>query len=203
MAVALFGWGSLLLADWLHDRETLGAGSAAGVGARGASPAYRTVPRDPRMKPWLDKSVAWSPTRKTKFGKDTALLATGSSVEGPGEVFVRLLESLAEATDARSARESLRREPTAAAALRLNATVSNGPICASLVRLPLDAAAAAGGRLRTEPGAVVLAFRAQARWDYVTFFFPAGLDLDALVRDSAPPPRSIEVLGSEAKCRLK
>jgi hypothetical protein len=86
--------------------------------------------------------------------------------------------------------------------MRLRATVSNGPVAASLVRLPPDAARSVGGALRTETGAVVLAFRADPGWDYLAFWFPDGLDLAALATGPAPSPRVLSALGPEAQDAL-
>jgi hypothetical protein len=189
------------LADWLRERADLGrpAGSARSAGTR---PPADVVARDPRMEPWLDPKVVWGPTRRTTFGKDTALLVTGSSPDGPALVFERRLVELAQGLGTSGLVEAVRAGPSAAAALRLNATVSNGPICAALVRLPPDVRGAVKGTLKTEPGVVILAFRAPDRWDYVTFWFPDGLDLTALARETAPPPQVLKPLGPEAERSL-
>ena len=200
VVVVLFGWGTLLLADWLRERGDLHRPVTQPLTRENL--IRDAVIREPLLDPWLDPAVAWGPVRKTSFGRDPALLVTGPSADGPDAVFERRLLAFAQSLPIDGLAQSIREGPSATRALRLNATLSAGPVCASLVRLPPDVVASRGGTLRTEPGLVMLAFHVPMRlhpWDYVTFFFPKGLDLSALARESAPPPRVLAMLGPEAQ----
>ena len=63
------------------------------------------------------------------------------------------------------------------------------------MRLPPDIESIRRGILRTEPGVVVLALEGHDRWQYLTFYFPRGLDLDALIRIVAGPSSRLDALG--------
>ena len=199
--VVLFGWGTILMAGWLRERGDLARPIPSPVSPQKS--VRDAVIREPLLDPWLDPAVSWGPVRRTSFGRDPALLVTGPSADGPDLVFERRLLAFARSLPIDGLAQAIREGPSATRAFRLNATLSAGPICASLVRLPPDVLASRGGTLRTEPGLVMLAFHAPKRslhpWDYVTFFFPKGLDLSALARESAPPPRVLAVLGAEAQ----
>jgi len=67
------------------------------------------------------------------------------------------------------------------------------------VRLPPAPAALEDGRLRLEPGGVVLGWDYGTKWEYVVFYFPEGLDLEAFTQIRAPSAESIAVLGREGR----
>ena len=184
LTVGLFGAGSLFLSDWLRDRSAVDARIEEGLTGRQV-PLLATEPAqdaDPRMTPWLDANVLYGPARRLAFGRDRAWFAAGTSAEGPQQVFARLLGRVAAGFDAKAVEAVVREGPSAAVALRLSASIGRIPGGASLVRLPADTAAIRRGNLRTEPGVVVLALEAMDHWEYLTFYFPKGLDLDALIR---------------------
>ena len=205
LAVALFGASGVLLADWVSDRdrvaERLEQGAPHAVEedlARGTAP--EPAP-DARMAPWLDGSATYSPARRVAFGRDRAWFTVGTSTATPDEVFARRMASWASAVDAAALEGVAKAGPSAAIGMRLAASVATIPGGASLMRLPPDPLAARRGLLRTEPGGVILALAGHGRWEYLTFYFPEGLDLDALIheaRSSKTGPRVLDALGPEA-----
>ena len=188
---ALFLAGALLLADWLRDRD-----AAFGIATpRAEPPRVLDQALDPRVEAFLGGGVAWAPPRLDHFGPSPAALVVGHDLRAPKEVFARMLGG---GWDDEARRAALRAGPSAAVALRTQATVGVMPTGAFLVRMPPDLAAAAEGRLRTEPGAVTLAFPAARGWDYVTWAFPEGLDLDGLPAAFRAPPQVLTPLDGAA-----
>jgi hypothetical protein len=198
--VLMFGAGSLLLADWLRERSAVDERLEHALSRRsGAALDAKAAPEvDPRMATWLDPAVRYGPARRMPFGRDRALFAVGTSTEGPQEVFPRLLGRMAAGFDAKAVDSVVRAGPSAVVALRLSASIGRIPGGASLVRLPPDVASIRRGIVRTEPGVVVLALEGHERWQYLTFYFPEGLDLDALIRSSRADPRVLDALGPAA-----
>ncbi|MFV1958368.1 MAG: hypothetical protein ACC662_03030 [Planctomycetota bacterium] len=187
----LFVSGALLLTDWLRDRDaTLVARPLRAVPPR-ASP----LPIDPRVEVFLGGGVAWSPGRLDRLGRSPAVFVVGHDLRGPKEVFARMLEG---GWDDEARLAVLREGPSAAVALRSQATVGMMRAGAFLVRMAPDLDAARRGRLVTEPGAVTLAFRKTVGWDYVTWAFPEALPLDGPPEASRAPPRALTPLGGAA-----
>lgn len=188
---ALFLVGCLLLTDWLRDREAVQ--SMPGTSTRGAAgvPPMKTVELKPEHTAWLGGGVAWGPARPDDFGGSRTLFVTGHTKDPPHVVFRRMIgPGPDEATRAEIAAAG----PSAQIALRLQATVGRMPQGAFLVRLPADVAAARDGHLRTEPGAVTLAFEGRRGWSYITWIFPEGLDLDRLGAAFRAPPGTLSAL---------
>ena len=187
-SVVLFGGGALLLARGLRHRGAsevdLGGARSSTAGA-GAQPARPAAP-DVRLDAWLDPSVDFGPPRETRFGPAKALAFSGASSAGPEDVFGRMLARWGGTVDARTLRAAVEMGPSAAAALRLQATVGRWEGGAFLLRMPVEATA--DGRLRLEPGGLLFAFAAPHGWDYVGFYFQDGLDLDALLGDARAKP---------------
>ena len=205
VSVGLFGAGSLLLSDWLRDRSAVDERVAHGLTERPEPlPALEAAQDvDPRMRIWLDEKVRYGPARLLAFGRDRAWFAVGTTTEGPLEVFPRVLGRVAAGFDAKAADAVLREGPSASVALRLSASIGTIPGGASLVRLPPDVAAIRRGNVRTEPGVVVLAIQGLDLWQYLTFYFPQGLDLDALIRTSRPSPHVLDALGPSVEGALE
>jgi len=183
----LFLAGALLLADWLRSRD---AAFAPQVVPQSPRAAVEMV-TDPRIEPFLGGGVAWGPARADRFGRSPAVFVVGHDERGPKEVFARMLEG---GWDDEARRAVLRAGPSAAVALRAQATVGMMPSGAFLVRIAPDLDAARAGRLLTEPGAVTLAFKKTVGWDYVTWAFPEGLDLDGIPATLRAPPQSLTPL---------
>ncbi len=203
--VALFTAGALFLARGLRGRGAsdvdLRAGGAAGAGAT-AEPA-RPAGSDPRLDAWLDPSVDFGPPRETRFGPAKALAYSGAGAPGPGGGGGRRRAPGSGSGDERTARAVREMGPSAAAALRLQASVGRWEGGAFLVRLPPEARS--DGRLRLEPGGMLLALAAPHGWDYVGFYFPDGLDLDALLGDprARPRPDALAPIPSEGVAALE
>ena len=189
---AMFLGGALLLTDWLRDREV------AYQMRPEPAPALtvRTVPRDPRVEAFLGGRVEWGPSKPESFGVSPAVLVTAHDKRPPEKVFAAMLDGI---YDAKAVRAMVREGPSAAVAMRMQATVGRMPSGAFLVRLVPDLEAARRGRLRTEPGAVTLAFPGPTGWQYVTWAFPAGLDLDALPGSLRAPPNALDGLDGAAE----
>lgn len=188
---ALFLAGCLLLTGWLRDREAVQ--SMPGASATGAAgvPPLRTVDLQPEHTAWLGGGVSWGPARQDDFGGSRTLFVSGHAKDAPHVVFRRMIgPGPDEATQARIVDAG----PSAQIALRLQATVGRMPQGAFLVRLPADVAAAREGQLRTEPGAVTLAFQGSRGWSYITWIFPEGLDLDRLGAAFRAPPDTLAAL---------
>lgn len=199
-AVLLFGAGAFLVAGWLRDRNAVQGGPEREY-ATAAPPADREVPAppvDPRMEEWMDKAVNWGPLRAVSFGHHLSWFTAGPSHEHPAAVFGRALKRWQQQMTDEMRRRTIEAGPSAAVALRLQATTGSLPQCAFLVRMPLDAEAAKKRKLRTEPGGVALAFPARGDWEYVLFWFPAGMDFDDLAPEFKPEPGVLAVLGPEA-----
>lgn len=205
LSVGLFGGAGLMLADWVRDRgrvsERLEHGTSVEAPRRAPAAEPKEREPDPRMATWLDGGVTYGPSRRVGFGRDRAWFTVGTSREAPDVVFARRMTAWAMAIDATAFEGMVKAGPSAAVALRLSASVAVIPGGAALVRLPPDASASLRGALRTEPGGVILASSRRGRWEYLTFWFPEGLDLDALLREaksSKTAPRVLEAIGPEA-----
>jgi len=203
VAAALFVWGALLLTDWLNERKDAGRPIAAPrTGARSLVIPEAQV--DPRALAYRSKRVEFSPVRAERVGADQALFFAGPSPDGPAVVFGEILRRTEQGITEKVAHEILAMGPSAQVALRLQHTVGRMPGGAFLLRLPPDIAAAKSGRSKLEPGAVMLAYDCGSFWEYVCFFFPQGLDLDALLKaHAAPPPRVLLPLGERASRYLE
>lgn len=188
---ALFLAGALLLADWLRSRDAAFAPQAVPQAPR----AIVEPATDPRIEPFLGGGVLWSPPRPDRFGHSPALFVVGHDRRGPKEVFAQMLGG---GWDDEARKAVIQAGPSAAVALRAQATVGVMPSGAFLVRLAPDLDAARAGRLVTEPGAVTLAFPTRVGWDYVTWAFPEGLDLDGLPASMQAPPESLRGLEGAA-----
>lgn len=199
-SLALFAGGALRVAHWMRERrelsETLAAPKQVVRTGRGV-PFF--VEPDPRMRDYLVPSARFGPVRRMPFGKDPALFASGSSRARPEVVFAEILKAWAPAQTPQSLEQAVREGPSAVGLLRLRASVESFPDGAALVRLPPAPAALEDGRLRLEPGGVVLGWDYGTKWEYVVFYFPEGLDLDAFTSTTAPPADSIAVLGREGR----
>lgn len=199
-SVALFAGGALRIADWMRERrelsESVGTAGPADASARRA-PLF--VEPDPRMRDYLVPSARFGPVRRMPFGRDPALFASGSSRAGPEVVFADILRAWAPEEGVESLRRAVREGPSAVGLLRVRATVGEFPGGASLVRLPPAPASLEDDRLRLEPGGVVLGWDYGTKWEYVIFYFPQGLDLDAFTETAAPPAESIALLGREGR----
>jgi hypothetical protein len=87
--------------------------------------------------------------------------------------------------------------------MRVHAATGHAGPAVYLSRMPPEVRA--DGGLRLEPGGVLLGFPAPHGWDYVGFFFPAGLDLDALLHDPRhrATPESLSPIPAPARERLE
>lgn|GEM_PF-5288607 len=199
-SVALFAGGALRIAHWMRERrelsEAMDAPPPAGTAA-GHAPLF--VEPDPRMRDYLVPSARFGPVRRMPFGRDPALFAAGTSRAGPDVVFADILRAWAPAEGVESLRRAVRDGPSAVGLLRVRATAGEFPGGASLVRLSPAPAALEAERLRLEPGGVVLGWDYGTKWEYVVFYFPQGLDLDAFTETTAPPAESIALLGREGR----
>ena len=196
----------LLLADWLRAREQVGAGlNATLTEARGQG--LEDVPEsafDPRMDGWMPGTVGFSQPRLTSFGDDRALFSAGPSLAPPEEVFGAVVARMERGVTEEAARRALAMGPSAMAALRMQVTAGLFPGGAFLLRLAPRLDEVQAGRLRLEPGGVMLAWQVAAeRWEYVLFYFPDGLDLDAFIRRFGAPERALEPLGPVARHYLE
>jgi hypothetical protein len=211
-SVVLFGAGALHVARWLGERREPSDADSGASGRAAPAPLRRVAASDPRMDAFLSAAVAYGPVRRTPFGRDSALFTAGPSLTPPEQVFAEILGRFAPRTDPASLRRELERGPSAVSALRTRATVGPFPGGHYLVHLPPDAASAlsgpvAGGatvgRLRTEPGGIVLAFAYDGgRYEYAAFYFPNGFDVGAFSRSTEAGPEVLAALGPEARGAL-
>jgi hypothetical protein len=184
VTTAAFMGGAVLLADWLREREELAAPLSVAQ-----TPPLKAVEPDVRMRPYLPDGVAFGPVRPVAWGAQRGVFAAGASTEGPEDVFARVVAALNPGHGPEAVRATLRQGPSLSGALRMQVTVGVLPGSAFLVRLPLDVEATARGDVALEPGGVMLAFPTSYGWDYVSFFFPDGLDLRAWGEESMRVPK--------------
>lgn len=199
LATGLFLAAGLMLTDWLRDRGDV----VLPMPSPGNAIAQRKSPDDLRFDAWLPRGIAFSEPREVPFGKNRAFFAAGPSKRSPDEVFAEILTQARTEMDA-AAQERVRAAgPSAQVALRMQHTMGTFPNGAFLLRLPPDLEAAAQGRLALEAGGLLMACGQGNRWEYITFYFPRGLDIEGFVRSFQPRGNPLVVLGRDAASSLE
>ncbi len=200
LSIFLFAAGSLMLADALRGRDETSARVAAVQAGKAQPPAAPPLAIDEEMYAYLPPEIDFGPVRATHFGADRAFCTAGPSEAPPDVTFERILRTLNPDGGQEVRRSALSNPPSAAAALRMQASVGVLEGVAFLVRLPPSVEAALDGKLRTEKGAIVLAYaRRPGSWEYVAFYFPDGLDLDGYVAQFGRPVDALAPLGPEVE----
>lgn len=200
VTMGVVAWGALLLANHLDERRDVADNVAARQQIAGAPPHVASMPEDPRMRMYLDTPVNWSPVRLVKFGEDLAYFSSGLSQVHPNKMFHGIADGFSRAADtpeARAAAKQYEGVPAVTKLWRLHMHMGQLHGIAFFLHAPPDLAAARAGTLKTEPGGLILGFQKNAGWEYITFFFPAGLNLDAYLRQFGPAPQALRELGPE------
>lgn len=203
LCVALFAGGALLMADWLHERGTLG-GTVLDPASEGGGLRAAPVPRLlPTMDAHVDREIGFGPVRVVSFGASSAWMSVASSKEPPEDVFTRVLMRRAGGLSEETIQSYVRMGPSVQAAMRMQVSVGRFAAGAFLLHLPPDVEAVRQGDLRFEPGAITLAFRTASGWDYVAFYFPDGLDLSGLVGARSHARHALDGLGADVSAILE
>lgn len=203
LAVGSLALGALFLSSWFHERREVADDIAvAHQPVREGTPEVR-VAVDPRMRVYMAHSIAFNPVREVAFGRDTALFTAGPSKRKPEDVFGGIVRAWNPEADPAALRDALLYGPAAISLLRMHVTTGLFPGGAFLVRLSPDPNSFASGRLRLEPGGVMLAYERGETWEYVVMYFPKGIDIEAFTAQNAPPPGALAALGPEAERSLE